>query len=788
MSKKKGPEYNFRTTHSVLSEKIAKDTIGKTDPNLLIPILIRNLRSTHEWLDSRHGKSEDPNLLFVHGKKIKHTDYPETIKYLDLVGTRTKLTSLAEKRDAQEKYSDISWKLINSNPIFMPVFLLRYDSDELRASIFSFIDKLLHLGLNINLRSIDGWTALNFAIRVGRFEYAKYLISKGADVTISTEFTKTTPLHNIVYSSPSEEKDKVTKLLISKGADPLAKTIKGDSVVKLVFGDYSRKLDEKGGSYDEDHTEFYEMILSLSKTKGFSFLEKFYEELIREKLSSEDAPFLRTPTYQIVKIISKKETESKKLTHLSIEDIQNAIDKIVKIIKGDLWLTSEKELSFFESVLVEVEDETYKILGYTLSQIRYALSTSLELERVIDSDIEKIYHELNKLKQGDSDSKDKITVLCSKIPRKFDSCKAHALILSEEEKKEFPVMILQKINPLTGVTEEIVSDPTTSIKPIRSIDGIIERLRLLNIKLGFHKMKKLDIPELSSDDASVMTVSFDSAPDLHLRKEITILDLTPELLRILADNYLHNKESGMLSEIYKILDYSDEMLSSDEEISNLNRIILKIKGDINPHSDSIRYAKYRLPAKLILKFLSLSPEAVYKSILDTPDHPLDHSLVSEVVGGVKLEPKAVELKPEITKESKSTLEKLNSGNFMKITVAELIKLCSDIGLQIEVKSGLQLKITCFNNSVIGGHIIHSKDIGARGEIDIKTLQLLRNHFNECNIFDFYLSDSLAEIDDKADPVEEEHSEGRAGGGGRISHPDDLPPMGSASIVDPDDYF
>jgi ankyrin repeat protein len=83
--------------------------------------------------------------------------------------------------------------------------------------------------INIDAQTVEQVTPLLLAISLEKYEISKFLISRGADVSIPDE-EGITPLHLAVQSNDFE----LVKLLVDKGANLDAKTKKGNSVFVLA--------------------------------------------------------------------------------------------------------------------------------------------------------------------------------------------------------------------------------------------------------------------------------------------------------------------------------------------------------------------------------------------------------------------------------------------------------------------------------------------------------------------------------------------------------------------------
>ncbi|MFD2246993.1 ankyrin repeat domain-containing protein [Pontibacter ruber] len=94
-----------------------------------------------------------------------------------------------------------------------------------------FIDVLEASPININTRDIKGWTLLHYAAQCLAVEIGQILISKGADVNAKDDFG-----NNVLWRATfsSQGKGEFIELLLSNGADRLAKNNSGISPVELA--------------------------------------------------------------------------------------------------------------------------------------------------------------------------------------------------------------------------------------------------------------------------------------------------------------------------------------------------------------------------------------------------------------------------------------------------------------------------------------------------------------------------------------------------------------------------
>jgi len=79
---------------------------------------------------------------------------------------------------------------------------------------FGVVKLLIEKGANINLKDLDGWTPLIFAVNSNRIDVVPFLIDNGADLNITAN-TGYTALHYAVRIS----KVNITKLLLYEGID-----------------------------------------------------------------------------------------------------------------------------------------------------------------------------------------------------------------------------------------------------------------------------------------------------------------------------------------------------------------------------------------------------------------------------------------------------------------------------------------------------------------------------------------------------------------------------------------
>ena len=92
----------------------------------------------------------------------------------------------------------------------------------------------------VDVRDVNGWTALHYATRYNRIDVVKLLLHEGADVNKQNDY-KNTPLHLAARDNYTE----VARLLIQNGADvnirnylnntPLDNARKGSEVERLLL-------------------------------------------------------------------------------------------------------------------------------------------------------------------------------------------------------------------------------------------------------------------------------------------------------------------------------------------------------------------------------------------------------------------------------------------------------------------------------------------------------------------------------------------------------------------------
>ena len=93
----------------------------------------------------------------------------------------------------------------------------------------------------VDVRDVNGWTALYFATIINQIDVAELLLHEGADVNRQDDDDKDTPLHYAALYNYTE----VARLLIQNGADvnirnycnetPLDEARKGSEVERLLL-------------------------------------------------------------------------------------------------------------------------------------------------------------------------------------------------------------------------------------------------------------------------------------------------------------------------------------------------------------------------------------------------------------------------------------------------------------------------------------------------------------------------------------------------------------------------
>ena len=93
----------------------------------------------------------------------------------------------------------------------------------------------------MDVRGLDGWTALHCAASFNRTDAIKLLVDKGADVNRKTHYNKVTPLHEAAENNNTE----AVRLLLDNGVDinlknnvhktPLRVADKGSEVERLLL-------------------------------------------------------------------------------------------------------------------------------------------------------------------------------------------------------------------------------------------------------------------------------------------------------------------------------------------------------------------------------------------------------------------------------------------------------------------------------------------------------------------------------------------------------------------------
>ena len=92
---------------------------------------------------------------------------------------------------------------------------------------YSRTKKLLEKGVSADAADSSGYTALHYASRAGHIEIIKLLFEFKANPNAETRAGRDRPIHRAAYQG----QDVVVKLLLRKGADPLAQNADGQTAL-----------------------------------------------------------------------------------------------------------------------------------------------------------------------------------------------------------------------------------------------------------------------------------------------------------------------------------------------------------------------------------------------------------------------------------------------------------------------------------------------------------------------------------------------------------------------------
>jgi len=102
------------------------------------------------------------------------------------------------------------------------------------------IKRHLQKGADVNIKDDNDWTPLLYSAFYGKQDVVKFLISKGADVNVTSRNTGWTPLHVAADKGHLE----VVKILVSAGANVNAKDILGMTPIRSALGDSHKDVIE----------------------------------------------------------------------------------------------------------------------------------------------------------------------------------------------------------------------------------------------------------------------------------------------------------------------------------------------------------------------------------------------------------------------------------------------------------------------------------------------------------------------------------------------------------------
>ncbi len=203
-----------------------------------------------------------------------------------------KLKTTIEKIKKEAAKHDEAINLLDEQDrtTLMHVALVNYQSlektkksDEKRAPM---VPVLIDLGVDVNARDQDGWTALMWASWSGLPKVAEELIKAKADVNIAGK-RNYTPLSLACMRGNLS----VVEQLLKQGADKKVKTSDNKSCEDLInekIGPYKKHFDESA-NYDSDQLEQYKKSDDYKRYIGYNTILKLLHNK-NEVKSLQDSP------------------------------------------------------------------------------------------------------------------------------------------------------------------------------------------------------------------------------------------------------------------------------------------------------------------------------------------------------------------------------------------------------------------------------------------------------------------------------------------------------------------
>ena len=159
----------------------------------------------------------------------------EELKHLPPPSDDETLSIPAQKRIELIKYGKLDKKFYPSEKEIDEFLNEMKPEDALSWSVenklINFVKKYIERGVDINIKSKNGWTALHFAAAFNNLVLVKYLIKQGADINIKSKNGWWTPL---TFASRYGYVD-IVKFLLEHGANVNIEDKDGKNIITLVL-------------------------------------------------------------------------------------------------------------------------------------------------------------------------------------------------------------------------------------------------------------------------------------------------------------------------------------------------------------------------------------------------------------------------------------------------------------------------------------------------------------------------------------------------------------------------
>ena len=293
---------------------------------------------------------------------------------------------------------------------------------------------------------------------------------------------------------------------------------------------------------------------------------------------------------------------------------------------------------------------------------------------------------------------------------------------------------------LESLQREIL-DPANIVSDISNVASRVNHLdaRLKAYKLGSILKGKTT----STDDPLTSSESDGSDVDIASEKKQAEFDgrFSHENLRLFASEYYKNPLSSFVSLVITALEYTEgEKEEKTIASRQLKEILSRIKLDKSPSAQAIKYAQHYLPAPLLIAYLEESSESSFEDYLSVSN---DESIIQALAKIIELKGGTLEVQREWPPETGDfvvTLEKIFSGNYINISRAEFTRLLEVLEFELTGFEEGNLRFHAIHHSgeKIGGHFIHSSNVGRKGEVHRKVFQKLKSILQEDGTFEHYL--------------------------------------------------